>query len=175
MKLAGHSALIASAFAGDAKLYQETAARHIDKGIIMTKNEGTDKATIIYKRSVTNVGLGDTLEVLAQTVVSRCSIFFVRRKDARLRLIFDPRTANCKCEDPPHTALPSPSSLAQLETHELGPLEFASGDIEVFLPAAVQKNTATLGPAVSCILQYLYCLWVGLGACSSCNWHTRWL
>ena len=55
----------------------------------------------------------------------------MHRKDSKLRLIFDPRTANDKCQAPPRTSLPSAASLAQLETSADDDVHMASGDVEV--------------------------------------------
>ena len=92
---------------------------------------------------------------------------FVRRKDHKLRWIFDPRTANSKCLPPPRTVLPSPSALSQLEVGDVGPVFLCTGDVEVafyqysiptwlqqhfvlpeirlkFLPVAVQRRLGHL-------------------------------
>ena len=54
------------------------------------------------------------IELVAETGAF-LGVFFVGKKDGRLRLIFDTRVANAYFMDPPHTALPSAGAWAQQE------------------------------------------------------------
>ena len=54
------------------------------------------------------------IELVAETE-AYLGVFFVGKKDGRLRLIFDTRIANAYFRDPPHTALPSAGAWAQQE------------------------------------------------------------
>lgn len=57
-------------------------------------------------------------------------LFFVKRKDARLRLIWDTRCANCHFEAPPTTHMASGESLSDIEVPAGRGLKLASGDID---------------------------------------------
>ena len=56
-------------------------------------------------------------------------IFFVRKKDGRLRIIFDTRDINGFFIDPLKTALPSAAALAAVETDGSAPTYFSGGDV----------------------------------------------
>ena len=59
-------------------------------------------------------------------------VFFVARKDARLRLIFDTRRPNAHFVRPRSTALASGESLADIQVDpSTDVLELAAGDVEV--------------------------------------------
>ena len=60
----------------------------------------------------------------------RVGIFFVHRKDDKLRMIVDPKITNLICRDPPYTALPGTSNLAEMECLPSQQLTFASGDVD---------------------------------------------
>ena len=49
---------------------------------------------------------------------ARAGIFFVKRKDEYIHLIFDPRDGNSRCAVPPKTKLPSAGGLSGLEVDE---------------------------------------------------------
>ena len=55
--------------------------------------------------------------------------FFVRKKNGRLRIIFDTRWSNGAFESPPHLRLPTASTLGHIECGDT-PLYSASGDID---------------------------------------------
>ena len=56
-------------------------------------------------------------------------VFFVRKKDGSLRLIFDTRVLNCKFKSPPKTKLPSTAAFANVEFPKNSSPYIASGDI----------------------------------------------
>ena len=60
----------------------------------------------------------------------RVGIFFVHRKDDMLRMIVDPKITNLICREPPYTALPGTSNLAEMECLPSQQLTFASGDVD---------------------------------------------
>ena len=60
---------------------------------------------------------------------SLLGIFFVAKKDNRIRLIFDTRICNCYFQAPPHVALPTAAALTGLEARAGETLYFSSGDI----------------------------------------------
>ncbi|CAK0904390.1 unnamed protein product [Prorocentrum cordatum] len=58
-------------------------------------------------------------------------LFFVRRKDNKLRLIADTRAANLHFVEPTYTELASPEALAAIEHDGPDMIGFCSGDVEV--------------------------------------------
>lgn len=56
-------------------------------------------------------------------------IFFVRKKDGSLRLIFDTRALNCRFQKPPKIRLPSTSAFSSVEVDADMDAYLASGDI----------------------------------------------
>ena len=56
-------------------------------------------------------------------------IFFVKKKDGSLRLIFDTRKLNLKFKDPPKTELPTSAALSQIEGPAGCDLLISAGDI----------------------------------------------
>ena len=99
--------------------------------------EGTPAVDPVLRRGGYDYGrfLGELLDAgiidISDDPLSQCGVFFVHRKDNMLRLIFDPRHANDKCHVPPHTGLPSPAALSQLECPEASTIHLSSGDVEV--------------------------------------------
>ena len=69
------------------------------------------------------------VELVAETD-SLLGVFFVSKKDGRMRLIFDTRIANAYFTEPPHTALPSTGARAQQELLPNQQTHFSGGDIE---------------------------------------------
>ena len=67
----------------------------------------------------------------AEEVKCEVGVFFVPRKDAKLRWIFDTRQANGFSEEPPLTELPSPESLGDLVLPIGAQLYLATGDVVV--------------------------------------------
>jgi len=61
---------------------------------------------------------------------STCGLFFVSKKDGRLRLILDTRVANCHFRAPPRVSLPTGGALGSLECLPGEQLYFAGGDID---------------------------------------------
>ena len=77
-------------------------------------------------------------ELHAAGIIEQCvellefaGVFFVKRKDAKQRLIFDTRRPNCHFEEPSYTELASGESFAGLEAAAGQPIHLASGDVEV--------------------------------------------
>ena len=62
--------------------------------------------------------------------VSLLGVFFVYKKDGRLRVIFDTRIVNCYFHDPPKTRLPTAASFTSIETTPGDEIYFGGGDIE---------------------------------------------
>ena len=56
-------------------------------------------------------------------------VFFVKKKDGTLRIIFDTRKLNLRFKDPPKTQLPTASAFSQLECPADANLFIAGGDI----------------------------------------------
>ena len=56
-------------------------------------------------------------------------IFFVAKKDGRIRIIFDTRILNTKFRDPPSTRLPSAAAISSLEVPSHSELYVATGDL----------------------------------------------
>jgi hypothetical protein len=56
-------------------------------------------------------------------------IFFVKKKDGSLRIIFDTRILNQSFIEPPKTELPSAASFASLESHDGSNVHIGSGDV----------------------------------------------
>eukprot|EP00973_Karenia_brevis_P047247 6558152-Karenia_brevis.AAC.1 len=56
-------------------------------------------------------------------------VFFVRKKNGDLRIIFDTRALNCAFKEPPSTILPSAASFASLETDPGRDFYFGSADL----------------------------------------------
>ena len=77
-------------------------------------------------------------------------LFFVKKKNGKLRLILDTRTVNCLFVDPPKTKLPSAAALTSIESVPGEPLYFAGGDIDNafyrFEAPAVAREYFTLPP-----------------------------
>ena len=57
-------------------------------------------------------------------------IFFVRKKNGKLRMILDTRIANCFFKSPPHTDLPTASAMSNIETRPGEFVYFSGGDID---------------------------------------------
>ena len=57
-------------------------------------------------------------------------IFFVRKKDDSLRLIFDTRKLNMRFKDPPKTELPTASAMSNIESFDSSNVYLGSGDIK---------------------------------------------
>ena len=56
---------------------------------------------------------------IAESVVAEAGIFFVKRKDDKLMLIFDTRVPNTYFADPPGVSLCSGEALAELDFAEV--------------------------------------------------------
>lgn len=54
-------------------------------------------------------------------------VFFVSKKDGRLRLIFDTRILNCSFREPPRTALPSTAAFSAVECDRHSPIAYGVG------------------------------------------------
>jgi len=61
---------------------------------------------------------------------STVGLFFVAKKDGRLRLIFDTRIANCVFVEPPHTELPTSAAFSKLEAPVGTPIYLAQSDLD---------------------------------------------
>ena len=61
---------------------------------------------------------------------SYLGVSFVKKKNGKIRLIFDTRIVNCLFVDPPKTKLPSAAALTSIESVPGEPLYFAGGDID---------------------------------------------
>ena len=70
------------------------------------------------------------IERTADTICSQAGVFFVQRKDGRLRLIFDTRQSNCYFTIPEYTELASGETLAALECNRGDRICVGSGDVE---------------------------------------------
>ena len=67
--------------------------------------------------------------VSAKGRVGSLGIFFVRKKDGSLRVIFDTRILNTKFRTPPKTKLPSTAAFASIECPQGVDPYIASGDV----------------------------------------------
>ena len=61
---------------------------------------------------------------------SLLGVFFVHKRDGRLRVIFDTRMVNCYFQDPPKTRLPTSAAFTHIETLPDQQIYFGGGDIE---------------------------------------------
>lgn len=68
---------------------------------------------------------------MSNDVVETAGLLFVKRKDDRLRLIWDTRRSNCHLTEPPSTWLASCDSLAEILIPTRGQLFAAAGDVVV--------------------------------------------
>jgi len=64
---------------------------------------------------------------------SLLGVFFVHKKDGRLRVIFDTRIVNCYFHDPPKTRLPTAASFTSLESTPGNEIYFGGGVISKML------------------------------------------
>ena len=81
---------------------------------------------------------------------SYLGVFFVSKKDGKIRMILDTRIVNCFFKDPPKTRLPSASALTSFECSEGEDLYFSGGDVNnafyrIAAPESAQ-NFFTLPP-----------------------------
>ena len=67
---------------------------------------------------------------LAQEKSGALGLFFIKKKDGTLRLIFDTRKLNRRFKEPPHTDLPTASAMSHLECVPDNPVFLGSGDIK---------------------------------------------
>ena len=67
---------------------------------------------------------------LGRTSRGRLGIFFVRKKDGKIRIILDTRLTNLLFLDPPSTRLATAGALSRLEFLDDGELFVASGDVQ---------------------------------------------
>ena len=71
----------------------------------------------------------------------KLGIFFVKKKDDSLRIIFDTRILNQSFSDPPKTELPSAASFASLESHDGADVYIGSADVRnAFYGMAVPES-----------------------------------
>ena len=70
------------------------------------------------------------VEVRREKPVERVGLFFVKKKQDKLRLIMDCRRSNCHFEDPLPVSLATGESLSRLETLADKPLYMASADLQ---------------------------------------------
>ena len=67
---------------------------------------------------------------LAKERSGALGLFFIKKKDGTLRLIFDTRKLNRQFKEPPHTDLPTASAMSHLECIPDTPVYLGSGDIK---------------------------------------------
>lgn len=85
-----------------------------------------------YGEALGTFATAGVIERASQPPQGEVGMLFVRSKDNLLRLNFDPRRVNAaQFRPPPHTHLPSPASLASIESPACHRLDVAAADVEV--------------------------------------------
>ena len=87
-------------------------------------------------------------------------VFFVTKKNGKLRVILDTRIVNCLFKKPPKTRLPTPAALTSLETIAGQEVYFAGGDIDNCFYRIKAPPDVLWGHSYHTTAQ-----WAGLGVC----------
>ena len=90
------------------------------------KLSSSPRTFAIFLQDLTRRGLVE----ISERPYAFSGLFFVRKKDCTLRMIFDTRAANCHFEDPHKTVLSSGEALGNLEFQAKGDAVLMSGDVE---------------------------------------------
>ncbi|CAK0793192.1 unnamed protein product, partial [Prorocentrum cordatum] len=83
-----------------------------------------------YGHALGELYTSGVIEASSEPVLEEAGMFFVARKDKRLRLICDTRTPNMHFTTPEHTALATGEALSSLEASGVTMIGMSSGDVD---------------------------------------------
>ena len=83
-----------------------------------------------YGHALGELFLSGVIEASTEPVLEEAGMFFVARRDKRLRLICDTRTPNMHFVPPDHTALATGEALSSLEAPGVSVIGMRSGDVD---------------------------------------------
>ncbi|CAK0817209.1 unnamed protein product, partial [Prorocentrum cordatum] len=83
-----------------------------------------------YGHALGELYTSGVIEASSEPVLEEAGMFFVARKDKRLRLVCDARTPNMHFTTPEHTALATGEALSSLEASGVTMIGMSSGDVD---------------------------------------------
>ena len=129
-------------------LRSESDARQVllDAGIDKPHVDPTFRSSRVYGNFIRMLLDRDLIDLQSECK-SYLGVFFVVKKNGKIRMILDTRVVNCLFKDPPKTRLPSAGSLTSLECQADETLYFAGGDIDnCFYRIAAPDSAKNISP-----------------------------
>ncbi|CAK0901538.1 unnamed protein product [Prorocentrum cordatum] len=108
----------------------EAAALIRDAGAPRAMDPKLGRLGYDYGHALGELYTSGVIEASSEPVLEEAGIFFVARKDKRLRLICDARTPNMHFTTPEHTALATGEALSSLEASGVTMIGMSSGDVD---------------------------------------------
>ncbi|CAK0796418.1 unnamed protein product, partial [Prorocentrum cordatum] len=109
---------------------EEAAALIRDAGAPRAMDPKLGRLGYDYGHALGELFASGVIECSSEPVLEEAGMFFVARKDKRLRLICDTRTPNMHFTVPNHTALATGEALSSLEASGVNFIGMSSGDVD---------------------------------------------